>query len=229
MAEFRGNIKEFHDFIGPRIRNKVNYETRKIRKSHNKKCQECKEENHTLDAAHIHGKERPTIIEAVLKKHIKGGVIVCNLQKVEAEIIAAHHPLKECFRFLCKRCHREYDRKSPRSSANKKSRVRPRNYDSSRAIGKVERISRHPRQINHRMIRAYLLLEKEQARSREDFFRICVKKCGILPEKVKSHYPSMKTETGKNHGNFFYEEKNGNVHMHEAVRKEVRKYQKNFE
>jgi len=229
-AEFRGSIKEFYRFIEPRIRNKINTDTRKLKKSHNKKCQKCKEENHILEAAHIHGKERRTIIESVLKKYSNEKVIVCDLQKVEREIIAAHHPLKECFLFLCRKCHKEYDRKLPRSSKNKKSPVRSKKSGSSRAIGKVERISNHPRQINHCIIRAYLLLERndERDRSREELSRICVEECRISQEQFDGNYASMKTETGNAHGNFFYEE-NGNVHMQEAVRQEVRKYQKGFE
>jgi len=69
MARFEGEMQEFHDFVGPRIRNKINTFVKKHRKAKNGICEECRE-HAILDSAHVHGKGRRKIIESVLEKHV---------------------------------------------------------------------------------------------------------------------------------------------------------------
>lgn len=113
MAKTICTVKEYHKFIGPRIRNSIQTLT-KAKKRLLKKCQMCKEEKE-LEAAHITGNERKTIIEKILKKYqlkTNKDLIQIDLQKVEEEIISAHKPIDKYFKFLCSKCHTKYDSRS---------------------------------------------------------------------------------------------------------------------
>ena len=65
MAIFEGTVQEFHDFIGPRIRNAVNNLTRSYRKKLNGICEECGKEKE-LHSSHKHDRGRRDIIERLL-------------------------------------------------------------------------------------------------------------------------------------------------------------------
>lgn len=109
MSKFKGTIKDYHKFIGPRIRNVVQSITKKAKKDAGNICEMCNKELE-LEAAHIHGKERKQIIEAVLNPFLNdSGIIEINLEEIEKEIKERHYPLNETFKFLCKSCHKEYD------------------------------------------------------------------------------------------------------------------------
>jgi hypothetical protein len=109
MTKFIGTIKEYHKFIGPRIRNVVQSITKKAKKDAGNICEICNKELE-LEAAHIHGKERKQIIEAVLNPFLDNlGIVEINLEEIEKEIKGKHYPLNETFKFLCKNCHNEYD------------------------------------------------------------------------------------------------------------------------
>lgn len=109
FPNFSGSKKEFKKFIGPRLRNTVQY-LAKNHKSKIGKCQQCgviKQKN--LDAAHVHGKERNVIIDQILDQYKTGDAYHVNLQEFEELFIKAHEPIEEVIRVLCKDCHREYD------------------------------------------------------------------------------------------------------------------------
>jgi len=111
MAEFIGSIEEFHKFIGPRIRNAIQYLTKKKKKELNSICQICGEKCE-LEAAHIKGKDRKKIIENNLKKFFTDAEktkIKINLENTEKMIIENHLPIEEYFKFLCAKCHFKYD------------------------------------------------------------------------------------------------------------------------
>lgn len=115
MASFEGTAQEFHHYIGPRIRNAVNLLTRKERLKRNGVCEFCGKKA-TLESAHVQGKERRKIIEEVLKEYAaEGGVSVPDLAKLESEILLAHHPLSDVFKFICKDCHKIYDGNIPKA------------------------------------------------------------------------------------------------------------------
>jgi hypothetical protein len=109
MATFEGTVREFHSYLGPRIRNAVNLFARKERMARNGICEDCHRSGQILESAHVHGKGRRTIIEAVLAAYTVGGQVRCNLAAVEREILDRHGPIAEAFRFLCSACHRRYD------------------------------------------------------------------------------------------------------------------------
>lgn len=111
MVEIICSPKEFHRYIGPRIRNMIQALTKKRKKEINHICQECKKHSE-LEAAHIRGNSRKDIIEKILKKYIinfEKMLIKIDLEKIEQEIIEAHKPIDTCFRFLCAKCHIIYD------------------------------------------------------------------------------------------------------------------------
>lgn len=111
MAKITCTVTEYHKFIGPRIRNSIQTLT-KAKKRLLKKCQMCEEEKE-LEAAHMTGSDRKTIIEKILNKYrlkTNKDLIQIDLQKVEEEIMSAHKPIDKCFKFLCSNCHTEYDR-----------------------------------------------------------------------------------------------------------------------
>ena len=62
---------------------------------------------------HIKGNDRKQIIDFVLTKYLideKGQIIKVDLSEVMNEILEAHKPLSEHFRFLCSECHRKHDK-----------------------------------------------------------------------------------------------------------------------
>lgn len=114
MAEFRGNEEEFTRFVGPSIRNRIQKRTVNPRKKAGR-CQSpsCLDPNVTLQSAHVRGESRPMIIRKALEKYmVNGAYVILDLGVLEQEIWEMHLPLEAHFRWLCKTCHRAYDRKS---------------------------------------------------------------------------------------------------------------------
>ena len=112
MAELTCTIREFHKFIGPCIRNRIQLLTKKRKRELNHICQACGQEKE-LEAAHVNGKNRKLIIDSVLDRYrIDGDTVKVDLLKVEEEIMSAHRPIDEYFKFLCSKCHKEYDSSS---------------------------------------------------------------------------------------------------------------------
>lgn len=111
-ATFIGTEKEFHDFIGPRLRNKVQTLTKPAKTAANNTCQHCGKIASRLDAAHIHGRERKEIIKLLLSEYCEDGLYKVDLHKFEQDFINEHYPIDENFLFLCRDCHRRYDQES---------------------------------------------------------------------------------------------------------------------
>jgi len=111
-AKLRCTFSEFHKFIGPRIKNSINLLTKKSRTRLNNICPKCKKRNVIIESAHIKGKERKKIVEKILKKYLKNkdkDIVEIELKEVEREILEAHKPMNKYFKFLCRKCHTEYD------------------------------------------------------------------------------------------------------------------------
>lgn len=109
--ELTCTIEEFHKFIGPRIRNVIQTLTKKRKKELNYICQGCNQRKE-LEAAHIKGSDRKAIIEKILRKYIidkENEIVRVYLDKIEDEIVASHQPVDKYFKFLCSKCHNEYD------------------------------------------------------------------------------------------------------------------------
>lgn len=135
MARFEGTIQEFHHYIGPRIRNKVNNLTATARKKRNGICEHCGQEKE-LQSAHVHGNERRMIIENVLSGYQQEGFISCDLAVVEREILEAHQPIDEKFLFLCQECHKKYDSKEKIFSEKRSFNVSVENTQEKNETGR---------------------------------------------------------------------------------------------
>lgn len=111
MAKFKGTIPEFTTFIGGYARNKV----QAITKAHRKRIGQCEADDcqspvtSNLDAAHIHGKERPRIIAEILKDYLTDDIVSIDLHEFQRRFVAAHQPIEDVIRILCKPCHTKYD------------------------------------------------------------------------------------------------------------------------
>lgn len=111
MAKFSGTIRDFEKFVGPRLRNIVQTSISRKYKKNIAKCQynDCNN-SENLEAAHIHGNDRKTIIKKSLGKNIVGDEIVdLDLILFEKKFVELHYPLEKSFLILCKECHRKYD------------------------------------------------------------------------------------------------------------------------
>ena len=73
-----------------------------------------------LDAAHIHGNERKTIIDSALEEFGHGDYVDVDLNKFESQFIDAHKPIERIIKILCKDCHKIYDKKIYNSVKPKK-------------------------------------------------------------------------------------------------------------
>jgi hypothetical protein len=111
MAKFNGTVKEFEKFIGPRLRNIVQTSIARKYKKEIAKCQYADCNNlENLEAAHIHGNDRKTLMKKSLGKNIVDDKIIdLDLNLFEQRFVDFHYPLNESFLILCKQCHRKYD------------------------------------------------------------------------------------------------------------------------
>ncbi len=113
MAELICSIKDYHKFIGPRVRNFIQSMTKKRKKELDSICQMCNKKKE-LEAAHIHGNGRKDIIDKLLEKYFidkDKQLIKINLSDFENELKEAHKPIDKYFKFLCSSCHKKYDSK----------------------------------------------------------------------------------------------------------------------
>jgi hypothetical protein len=110
MAQFSGTLEEFHNIVGPKVRNDVATVTKQRKNQLQLVCQHCSNKVNELDAAHKHDSSRKDIIENILQefKIEEGKYLIQNLQDV-LDKIKNYHKSNDVFFFLCKKCHRKYD------------------------------------------------------------------------------------------------------------------------
>src|SRR3989339_1118469 len=160
MAIFEGTIQEFHHFLGPRIRNAINNFTRSYRNQRNGICEgNCGKEKKELHSAHVQGQGRRSIIEKVLSSSAINGKIRCDIREIEKKIMEAHLPIKNNFKFLCHKCHVEYDSNSIKAS-RKSSKQLEVSSEEFRKINRIELWAKRAHQVNHKIIKEYLQLEE---------------------------------------------------------------------
>lgn len=107
MASFIGTHKEFKRFIGPRLRNLVNIRTKAYRIGV-ANCNHCGSADR-LESAHIRGRERNQIIDALLQQFTHDEIVTIDLAKFEQLFIAEHEPIERTILILCRDCHSKYD------------------------------------------------------------------------------------------------------------------------
>jgi hypothetical protein len=119
MAEISCTLEEFHNMIGPRVRNDVATVTKQKKNQLGLVCQHCNNKVSELDAAHKHESSRKNIIESILEdyKTNDGKYIIPHIQKV-LDKIKEYHKSKDVFFFLCKECHRKYDNSNNNHTQN---------------------------------------------------------------------------------------------------------------
>lgn len=225
MARFVGTVQDYHHFMGPRIRNVVNQAAAPARKAHNGICEHCGG-SAELQSAHVHGRDRRTLIETVLGGYTRpDGYVDIDVDEVERQIIDAHMPFDETFKFICGPCHRAYD-------AGFTQRVRSRQRDSSSGqskvvggefpkLGRIEMWAARPMQDNYRIIRAFLALEKSGDVYLSVLREYCERELGMV--RFSGKYASLKSDAGNSYGRVFFDD-GDIVRMWPEVRAEVDRY-----
>jgi hypothetical protein len=109
MEIFEGTIDGFIKYFG------TSYFTNLIQRKTSRRrkmgvCEGFGTPSHSaqVQAAHLHGRGRLTIIREILTKHMSNGVVRCDIDTVVNEIWAAHLPIEDTFKFLCADCHAKY-------------------------------------------------------------------------------------------------------------------------
>ena len=227
MALIICTIQEYHRFIGPLIRNKVNSLTRNVRIERNGICEFCGEKN-ILESAHVHGKGRKTIIENVLSEYLNDNFVQGNLLEIEKKILNAHLPLENTFKFICKPCHTEYDNNEVLEKPEKivsipKTCSLNENSEFTK-LNRIELWSKREHQANHKIIRAFLEISKNRKVTLEQLKNNCIgEKYGIETSKFDGNFNAMKTDKANAHGKVFYEQ-NGFVEIYPVVMNEIEEY-----
>jgi hypothetical protein len=208
MAQFVGTIQEFHHFIGPRIRNVVNLAAASHRKKRAGICEHC-EEKAELQSAHVHGRGRRAIIEAVLAQYKTGeNLLSCDLEQVEKQILDGHLPIKETFKFLCHPCHVAYD--APQRRAKEKGIVRLKTEnsvgnDEFRKLDRIRLWASRPQQACSQILHAFLRLEKQDGAVKVSTLRdYCTNNLKL--DGFDGKYASMKTDAGNSYGKVFFDD-----------------------
>jgi hypothetical protein len=210
MAKFVGTTQEFHHFIGPRIRNLVNLAAASHRKRRAGICEDCGEKAE-LQSAHVHGRGRRTIIEAVLDQYKTGeNLLSCDLEQVEKQILDGHLPIEETFKFLCHPCHVAYDASQPR--VKKKGHVgiktkpeKSLGNDEFRKLGRIRLWAVRPQNACSQILSAFFVLEKQDGAvtlsTLRDYCTNTLKLNGF-----DGKYASMKTDAGNSYGKVFFDD-----------------------
>ena len=206
MAKFVGTIQEFHHFIGPRIRNVVNQAAASHRKRREGICEDCGEKAE-LQSAHVHGRGRRAIIEAVLAQYKTGkSLLSCDLEQVEKQILKGHSPIEETFKFLCHPCHVAYDAPKPR--VKEKGIVQLKKAlgnDEFKKLHRVKLWASRPQQACSQILHAFLLLERRGKPVEVSALRdYCTNNLKL--DKFDEKYASMKTDAGNSYGKVFFDD-----------------------
>jgi hypothetical protein len=93
-------------------------------------------------------------------------------------------------------------------------------------LHKIQRWADHPENYNHRIIKAFLTLQKKQDVTKDDLLGLCsqnAKKPAFYVEKFRQNFNSMKTDAGNSHGKVFLED-NGFVYVYPQAMSEIEKY-----
>lgn len=105
---FTGTYREFHRFIGPYLRNVVQNLTRGP-KAKAGACQHCGDASAPLEAAHVHGHDRPSLTRKIVDPAHDDAEVTVDLGEFDAKFKNAHTPIEKSILFLCRPCHSKYD------------------------------------------------------------------------------------------------------------------------
>ena len=136
MAELSCTLEEFNRIIGPKIRNDVQYVTKKPKSKLGLVYEHCGNKAKELDAAHKHDYSKEKIIKSTLEdyKTKNDEYVIPNLDKV-LDKIKEQHKSEKVFFFLCKKCHNKYDQSNKiKNSKENLSKGITRNLDDLKQV-----------------------------------------------------------------------------------------------
>lgn len=107
-STFTGTLKEFNRYLGPHWRVLVQQITKK-HKATIGACEFHPSHKGPFDAAHIHGRERTTLLRELLGNPTKDDILTVDIIGFEASFKEEHHPIEKSILVLCKSCHQKYD------------------------------------------------------------------------------------------------------------------------
>jgi len=111
MVTFVGTKTDFKKYFNGYFKNEVNAITKSDRRSCHCVCEYCCNKVKELDSAHIHGFERDVIISNLLNDYEQpDGNVNVDMKEFDKRFVSIHQPVRLHFYFLCKKCHREYDK-----------------------------------------------------------------------------------------------------------------------
>lgn len=154
--KFICTYEEFHKYMGAWVRNTVNRISRKEKESHNGMCQHCQNSFKILEAAHVHGKGRKALTYRVFNSFPEhNGLTQIDLNDFEQRIINIHKPIEDTFLFLCKECHKKYDKHQKisvpvkRKVKEEKTGVLPIYLEPNDEISFRKKLLRHKKTVIH--------------------------------------------------------------------------------
>lgn len=214
MAKFIGTQEHFIKFIGGYARNKIQYITSKYRKDIGH-CECCGSEQN-LQAAHIKGRDRLTIIAEILSEYSNEDIVEIDLLDFENRYIAEHEPVDKSIKILCRDCHFKYDSKDfidfnelgniETEAIELKAKVKECLVTRKNKKLLIESWNSKPWQLHHRAIALYIdLLNNKKNITREEFVDT------LARNGYKNAYgtvSSLMTDGGNSYGKIFVVENN---------------------
>ena len=209
MATFSGTIQEFHNFIGPRIRNCVNIFVKNVKNEQNGICSSCKK-HAPLEAAHQHGKDRKLIISKVQDNYLTDGrVEIDDISFVENQILEMHKPIQDTFIFLCRECHIKYDNRANKSTNRISDHTKKLRDNDHKKLGRLDKWAKNPNQNNHKIIQIFRKLEKI-----DGYVKLETLKSEVERNEIQfCNFNSLKTDSGHSHGKVFFVDEDNYVKL----------------
>jgi len=190
---FKGDLKSFNDFIGPRLRNIIPSLTKKYKRKIGK-CEHCGITNIEFDAAHKHDFNRKKIIQKILSdSRVNDVEYEVDLTDFEEKYRLEHLPISKVILVLCKSCHTSYDNNRNNLTALNKvvnSNIKTNNVSQPRKENKKQnktnvglKVGKFVKNKMEELIKNDLLSDKEIINlQRKDYSR----------EKLHIQYPLLR-------------------------------------
>ncbi|WP_010281091.1 hypothetical protein [Bacillus timonensis] len=97
-----------------------------------------------------------------------------------------------------------------------------------KAISRIPKWSEKPNQINHKILKAFFLLEAKGVVTKNGMQMVCSTEPSLLVRDFNGNFSSMCTDAGKSHGKVFVVKNDGTVTLWEEISDVARKYRHYF-